>query len=454
MNRPMIVALSLTFLTLGGCSKALTESSASGVIQKWIDSQNGGAVRTPAGALTNHIGREMVNAWSAAGVQRLIKQGYLEEKTVAVSYPNFSGQYSGVHHDVNMFHVYVSTPSVDTLDIKTVADTRPPHVEGQFRTCFENNCDVGSVSGAVQRNGPSTLTLSFPERGGSLMSNRPSTRNRLVVALERGRPDAIVGRYTVANSMVNLDPISIRANRAGPNPPDIQQAVYVYSWTNKLPKDTFSGTTLNLGHLVVGSCDHLLLASETTATASCKTQVKLTSGGKAIFGNGPTDQLMQASFGKQPDGTWIGTSINYSAPPFSYVEFDIPQMDADTVVRWRPRESAAAAARSEGKPVLYDFTAAWAGPCHRLNTEGWGDSRTASLVNASYLPVRVVDREREDGKNPASIEELQRRYSVTAFPTLVVADPDGREIAKSQGYSGKENLVRFLEGSRSKKPGG
>jgi thiol:disulfide interchange protein len=122
------------------------------------------------------------------------------------------------------------------------------------------------------------------------------------------------------------------------------------------------------------------------------------------------------------------------------------------LVAWRPREKVAAAARSEGKPVLYDFTAAWCVPCHRLDTEGWGDSRVASLVNGSYLPARVVDREREDGKNPAAIEELQRRYSVRAFPTLVVADADGRLIAKLEGYGGKEGLIRFLEESRGKTP--
>ncbi len=122
------------------------------------------------------------------------------------------------------------------------------------------------------------------------------------------------------------------------------------------------------------------------------------------------------------------------------------------LIRWQPREKAASLARASGKPVLYDFTAAWCVPCHRLDTEGWGDSRVASLVNGSYLPARVVDREREDGKNPAAIEELQRRYSVRAFPTLVVADADGREIAKLEGYGGKESLVRFLEESRGKTP--
>ena len=74
---------------------------------------------------------------------------------------------------------------------------------------------------------------------------------------------------------------------------------------------------LNLGHLAVESCEHLQLASETTATASCKTHVRLTGAAEAIFGNRRTDQLMEASFGRQPDGTWIGTSIKYTAPPYS-----------------------------------------------------------------------------------------------------------------------------------------
>src|SRR5258708_40305372 len=135
MNRFMIMALPIIIITLGGCSKALTESSASGVIQKLIDSQNGGGVSTFAGELTNQIGIEMVNAWSVPGVQRLIKQGYIEEKTVSVSYPNFGGQYSGVHYEVNIFHVQVSTPSVDTLDIRTAYTTNPPHVADEFMTC-------------------------------------------------------------------------------------------------------------------------------------------------------------------------------------------------------------------------------------------------------------------------------------------------------------------------------
>ena len=87
-----------------------------------------------------------------------------------------------------------------------------------------------------------------------------------------------------------------------------------------------------------------------------------------------------------------------------------------------------------------------------LDRDGWADARIASLVNDSFVPARIVDRTREDGKNAPWIDALQQRYRVNAFPTLVVAAPDGREIAIAQGFNGKEKLVAFLEGARTGTP--
>ena len=121
------------------------------------------------------------------------------------------------------------------------------------------------------------------------------------------------------------------------------------------------------------------------------------------------------------------------------------------LVRWENVSSVASAARSEKKVVLYDFTAAWCLPCHHLDQEGWGDPQIASLVNRGYAPARVVDRQREDGHNPAAIEDLQRRYRIEAFPTLVIASADGTEIARTEGWRGPAYLVRFLEEHNSGK---
>jgi thiol-disulfide isomerase/thioredoxin len=122
------------------------------------------------------------------------------------------------------------------------------------------------------------------------------------------------------------------------------------------------------------------------------------------------------------------------------------------LVRWLSGPEASQAARASGKPILYDFTAEWCGPCKALDSDGWADPRIAAFVNESFVPVRVTDRMREEGKNPAWMDELQRKYRVSAFPTLVVAAPDGREIGITQGYGGKQKLVEFLEGSRTKPP--
>ncbi|MGH9366446.1 MAG: thioredoxin family protein [Thermoanaerobaculia bacterium] len=120
------------------------------------------------------------------------------------------------------------------------------------------------------------------------------------------------------------------------------------------------------------------------------------------------------------------------------------------LVRWVPLEKAAAASRASGKPVLYDFTAEWCAPCHVLDEEGWGDRQLAALAGEGFVPARVLDRSREEGRNPPLVEELERRYAVEAFPTLIVATADGKETARLEGWAGREGLRKFLEESKAK----
>lgn len=118
------------------------------------------------------------------------------------------------------------------------------------------------------------------------------------------------------------------------------------------------------------------------------------------------------------------------------------------MVRWQPIEGAEAAAHAQGKPVLYDFTADWCAPCLVMQREVFADPAEAAEIERLFVPVRVLDRQREEGRNPAAVDSLQRRYGVSSFPTLVVVPPAGGEPVNLVGYPGPTQLMGRLRAAR------
>jgi len=115
-------------------------------------------------------------------------------------------------------------------------------------------------------------------------------------------------------------------------------------------------------------------------------------------------------------------------------------------VGWRPIATAMQEASATNKPVLYDFTADWCPPCRQMQQEVFADRRSAQTIGELFVPVRVLDRTREEGRNPTEVAALQARYGVEAFPTLVIVDPARPEAEPVviKGFGGKDNLMQQL----------
>jgi thiol:disulfide interchange protein len=105
-------------------------------------------------------------------------------------------------------------------------------------------------------------------------------------------------------------------------------------------------------------------------------------------------------------------------------------------MKWVALAASEDAARASRRPILYNFTADWCGPCKRLERDVFADARSARWLGEQFVPVRVLDREREEGRNPDDVEQLQLRFGVQAFPTLVVVGADGAVLARLEGYAG------------------
>jgi thioredoxin-related protein len=95
-------------------------------------------------------------------------------------------------------------------------------------------------------------------------------------------------------------------------------------------------------------------------------------------------------------------------------------------------------AKKENKHIFIDFYTVWCSPCKRLEQVTYKDDKVVDFLNRT-VAVKF-NAEKNEGK------ELADKFKVIAYPTLVILDPNGKEVDRHIGYLGPEEFVKTLQG--------
>ncbi len=101
-------------------------------------------------------------------------------------------------------------------------------------------------------------------------------------------------------------------------------------------------------------------------------------------------------------------------------------------------------AKKQNKLIFLDAYTSWCGPCKMLKRNTFPDKAVGELFNKNFINI-ALDMEKGDG--PAIAE----KYNVTAYPTLIITDADGKIVTYTRGYVEPAQLIEFGKFGLSKK---
>ena len=101
-------------------------------------------------------------------------------------------------------------------------------------------------------------------------------------------------------------------------------------------------------------------------------------------------------------------------------------------------------AKKQKKLIFLDAYTSWCGPCKMLKRNTFPDKAAGEFFNKNFINI-ALDMEKGDGIAVAE------KYQVNAYPTLIIADADGKIITYSQGYVDPNQLIEFGKYGLSKK---
>ena len=96
---------------------------------------------------------------------------------------------------------------------------------------------------------------------------------------------------------------------------------------------------------------------------------------------------------------------------------------------------AAMKAKKENKLVFVDCYTQWCGPCKKMLRDVFPQEKVGKYMNANFVSIKI-DME------AAYAEGLARNWQVSAYPTFIIFNADGKEIGRFMGGSDADHFIK------------
>lgn len=116
-------------------------------------------------------------------------------------------------------------------------------------------------------------------------------------------------------------------------------------------------------------------------------------------------------------------------------------------------KAALALAAKENRPALLNFTGSdWCGWCVRLDKETFSQPEFKKFAEKNLVLVEIDFPNNKPQSDDVKKQnaELQAKFGVEGFPTLILLNSAGKEIARNPGYlaGGPKGLISWVEAAK------